>query len=115
MEANKTVTGRRRFDEAYKRRAIELTERGDRTIRQIAQELGVSEDLLYRWRVEFGVSMRRLTVPGPTQPRSVPELERENRELRQRLAEMEQREMILKKSLGILSPAPGSGMPKSKR
>jgi len=118
METKENGAGQRRWhrhDEAYKRRAVELTERGDRTVRQVARELGVSDDMLYRWRGEFGVTARRWKVPLPTGARSVPELERENEELRQKLADMEQREIILKKSLGILSPAPGSGMPKSKR
>jgi hypothetical protein len=51
----------------------------------------------------------------PAGPRSLTELERENHELRTKLAEMQNREAILKKSLGILSEAPGSGMPKWKR
>jgi transposase-like protein len=105
----------RKIDDAFKRRAVELSERADRTIRQVAGELGVSPDMLYRWRIELGVAARRLRVAVPAGPRSVPELERENRELRAQLAEMQERESILKKSLGILSPAPGSGMPKWKR
>ena len=105
---------RRKFDDTYKRRAVELSERGERTVGDIAQELGISADMLYRWRIEYGVTTRRITT-SPPGPRSVPELERENRELRAKLADMEVRETILKKSLGILSPAPGSGMPKWKR
>jgi len=105
---------RRKFDETYKRRAVELSESGDRTVGEIARELGISAYMLYRWRVEYGVTSRRLTSPPPG-PRSVSELECENRELRAKLADMEVRETILKKSLGILSPAPGSGMPKWKR
>jgi hypothetical protein len=54
-------------------------------------------------------------VTAPSTPRSVTELERENRELRAKLADMEVRERVLKKSLGILSEAPGSSMPKWKR
>ena len=105
---------RRKFDDTYKRRAVELSECGDRTVGEIARELGISADMLYRWRVEYGVTARRIAPPPPG-PRSVGELERENRELRTKLADMEVRETILKKSLGILSPAPGSGMPKWKR
>ena len=102
---------RRKYDEAYKRRAVELTERGDRTIQAVARELGLKPDSLYRWRTEQGVTSRPV-ITLPSRPRSIPELEHENRELRQKLADMEQRELILKKSLGILSPAPGRGMPK---
>ena len=105
---------RRRYDEEFKRRAVELTERGDRTVREVARELGMGEDLLTAWRRDFGVAFRR-GVPMPTQPRSVTEIERENRELRAKLSAMEAREIILKKSLGILSETPESGMPKWKR
>lgn len=105
---------KRRYDDAFKRRAIELSARGDRGIGEVARELGLTEDTLYRWRVEYGVTTRQVAAP-PSAPRSVTELERENRELRAKLADMEVRESILKKSLGILSEAPGSGMPKWKR
>lgn len=110
-EPNAGAQPRRKYDEAYKRRAVELTERGDRTIQTVARELGLKPDALYRWRTEQGVTSRPV-IPLPGRPRSIPELEHENRELRQKLADMEQREIILKKSLGILSPAPGRGMPR---
>jgi transposase-like protein len=106
---------RRRYDEAFKRKAVELSERGDRVIGELARELGLSEDALYRWRREYGVSARQGAAAPPGPPRSVTDLERENRDLRAKLADMETREIILKKSLGILSEAPGSGMPKWKR
>ena len=105
---------RRRYDDAFKRRAVELSERGDRVIGDVARELGLTADTLYRWRQEYGAAVRH-AVPAPSAPRSVTELERENRDLRAKLADMEARETILKKSLGILSEAPGSGMPKWKR
>ena len=117
LEPKQTSAGakpRRRYDDAFKRRAVELSERGDRVIGEIAHELGLTADTLYRWRVEHGVATRQ-GVEVPSAPRSVTELERENRELRAKLADMEARETILKKSLGILSEAPGSGMPKWKR
>jgi transposase len=105
---------RRRYDDVFKRRAVELSERGDRVIGEVARELGLTTDTLYRWRHEYGVAARH-GVETPSGPRSVTELARENRELRTKLADMEVRETILKKSLGILSEAPGSGMPKWKR
>lgn len=113
-QTNAGAMPRRRYDDAFKRRAVELSERGDRVIGEVARELGLTADTLYRWRQEYGVAARH-GVEVPSGPRSVTELERENRELRAKLADMEARETILKKSLGILSEAPGSGMPKWKR
>src|SRR5215216_3752321 len=103
----------RKVDAAFRRRAIELSERGDRTVKEVARALGISEHALYRWRVEYGVAAPQGMAELTSTPRSMPELERENRALRLKLAEMEEREQILKKSLGILSP-PIRGMPKWK-
>jgi transposase-like protein len=104
----------RRYDDEYKRRAVELSQRGNRTIGEVARELGIPGDALYRWRVEYGVTARKGAPPAPAGPRSVTDLERENRDLRAKLADMQEREIILKKSLGILSDAPGRSMPKWK-
>ena|SRR4051812_16311680 len=116
-ESKEAQAGRkppRRYDDEYKRRAVELSQRGDRTIGEVARGLGITEDTLYRWRVEYGVTARKGAPPTPPGPRSVTDLERENRDLRAKLADMHEREIILKKSLGILSDAPGRGMPKWK-
>jgi transposase-like protein len=105
---------RRHFEESYKKHAVELTLRGDRTIRAVAKELGISEWTLNRWRKRY--------APGPNGDGDVPrpartleQAEGEIRRLREELARMQDREIVLKKSLGILSETPGSGMPKSKR
>lgn len=49
---------RRHFDETYKRHAVELTLRGDRSVRAIAEELGVTDSMLYEWR--------RIYAPKPS-------------------------------------------------
>lgn len=101
---------RRQYDENYKRHAVELTLRGDRTIGQVAQELGVDESMLYHWRRKF--------APRPsgnlTAPQSLEEATKEIARLRGELVRMQERETVLKKSLGILSETPESGMPRSK-
>jgi len=102
---------RRQYDENYKRHAVELTLRGDRTVTQVADELGVAESMLHRWRRKY--------APQPGVPTGAPQsLEAATEEiarLRGELVRMQEREMVLKKSLGILSETPGSGMPKSRR
>jgi transposase len=102
---------RRQYDENYKRHAVDLTLRGDRTIAQVAQELGVNEAILYEWRRRF--------APRPSgnlaAPQSLEEATQEIARLRGELVRMQERETVLKKSLGILSETPESGMPGSKR
>jgi hypothetical protein len=48
-------------------------------------------------------------------PRSSEEKDEEIRRLRAEVGRLRERETILKKSLGILSETPGSGMPESTR
>jgi len=101
---------RREFDEDYKRHAVELTLQGTRTIRAVAEELGLADSMLYEWRRKY--------APRPASPNGQPQnLDDANKEierLRAQLVRMQEREVVLKKSLGILSELPESGMPRSK-
>lgn len=100
------------YDETYKRHAVELTFREGRTIKSVSEELGVSTWILYRWRKLYGPSP---TGTSTLRTRTLEEAEDEVRRLREELLQMRERETILKKSLGILSETPGSGMPKFRR
>lgn len=102
---------RRQYDETYKRHAVELTLQGRRSIGEVARELGVAESILYDWRRRYAPR------PGaPTgAPQSLEEATREIARLRGEVVRLQEREIVLKKSLGILSETPGSGMPRSLR
>ena len=105
------ATPRRKFDETYKRHAVELTLHGDRTVKTVAKELGLPAWQLYEWR--------KLYAPRPGDggppPQTLEEAEKEIARLRSEVIRMREREVVLKKSLGILSEAPESGMPRLKR
>ena len=104
---------RRYFDETYKRHAVELTLSPGRTIKAIAKELGIAPGALYSWRKQFS---SRIGLNGiADHPRNFEESEEENRRLRAEVIRLREREIVLKKSLGILSETPESGMPKLKR
>ena len=102
---------RRRYDETFKRHAVDVTLQSGRRVTEIANEMGVPEGMLYAWRRRY--------APRPAgngeRPRTLEEAEAENAELRAELVRMQEREVVLKKSLGILSETPGRGLPKSKR
>jgi transposase-like protein len=110
---NKTrgYTPRRQYDENFKRHAVDLTLQGSRSVRQVADELGVHLTMLYDWR--------RIYAPRPGAytgtPQNLDDATKEIERLRTELVRMQEREIVLKKSLGILSETPGSGMPKSKQ
>jgi transposase len=113
MDPKKETRGfkpRRSYDENYKRHVVDLLLQGGRSVRDLAVELGINQTLLYDWRREF--------APQPRADNGVPqtpeEKDAEIRRLRAQLVRMQEREIILKKSLGILSETPESGLPKSK-
>lgn len=100
------------FDETFKRHAVDLTLHGGRTVKQLAAELGITTWTLYRWRGLYGP--RPAGVPAPHALTDV-QKDEEIQRLRAENARLREREVILKKSLGILSETPPSGMPGSKR
>ena len=105
------ATPRRKFDETYKRHAVELTLHGDRSVKTIAKELGIPAWALYEWRKLYAPR------PGDSGPASqtLEEAQKEIGRLRAELIRMRERETTLKKSVGILSETPESGMPRLKR
>ena len=44
----------RRYDEEFKRNAVLMLESGDRTAVQLAEELGVSDRSLGKWKRQYG-------------------------------------------------------------
>ena len=105
------ATPRRKFDETYKRHAVELTLHGDRTVKTVATELGLPAWQLYEWRKLYAP---RPGDSGPP-PQTLEEAEKEIARLRSEVIRMREREVVLKKSVGILSETPESGMPRLKR
>ena len=95
---NPTPRKYRRYDEAFKRSAVELWLQGGKSVEQIAAELGISTQSLKQWKKQLAA----LPVTGPGQ-RSVQQLEEENRRLRRELQSALRQRDILKKTLGILS------------
>ncbi len=74
---------------------------------------GFAPPLLYRWaRAE---RLPATSPPGQKRLRTVEQLEAEIRRLRAENAKLLEQREVLKKSLGILSEVPPSGMPESNR
>lgn len=95
---------RKTFTKAYKRDVIEQSyQRAN--IKELAGELGIRPELIYRWRSEYEKEPEG-SFPGHGNPKQTPEqaelsrLQRENAELR-----MERD--ILKKAIGIFSKKNG--------
>jgi len=111
-QKNGTSPHGRRYDETFKRHAVELSLRGDRKIAAVADELGITEWTLRLWRKRYGP--RPAAGGGSAAEMTSEQKDDEIRRLRAELVRMRERETILKKSLGILSETPRSGIPGSK-
>jgi transposase-like protein len=77
----------------------------------VAKELGIPAWALYEWRKLYAP---RPGDSGPA-PQTLAEAEKEIGRLRAELIRMREREIVLKKSVGILSETSESGMPRLKR
>lgn len=87
------VPQNKRYDEAFKRQAVENWIRSGKSGTQIARELGLSYPSLKEWKRRYS---------GDATP-ACANLEAENRALKAELARVREQRDILKKTLGILS------------
>lgn len=94
---------RRRFSPNFKRESVELTDRSEKTMTEIARDLGIRPELLYRWKSEFKLKKEH-AFPGTGHLHN-PEDERVRQLERELLSAQEERD-ILKKALAIFSKAP---------
>lgn len=95
---------RRKYDSDFKRQAIQLVESSEKTFSEIAENLGIRSDLLYRWRKE-AMARGELAFPGKGKE-ALTSQEKEIRELKKRLKDAEMERDILKKAMAIFSKAP---------
>ena len=80
---------RKKYDEDFKKNAVKLSHASPRSVKQIAQDLGISENLLHAWR-------RKYTSEGEKTRYAT--LEEENRALRLENAELKIETDMLKKA-----------------
>jgi len=90
---------RRAFDRQFKVDAVSLVVNGGRTIVDVARDLGIDANTLYRWKREF-TKEEKEAFPG--KGRLSPQ-EEELRRLRRELAEAKEDSEILKKALAFFS------------
>ena len=95
---------RKQFTREFKLKAVELSYQRD-NIRELAEELDIRPELLYRWRSEFASHQER-SFPGNGKP-IMNEEESEIARLKKELADMRMERDILKKAVGIFSRSGG--------
>lgn len=98
---------RKTFDREFKLRAVEMSY-GDVNISDLAKELGVRPELLYRWRSQLAGAPHK-SFPGHGNKAMTAE-EAEVQKLKKQLADKEMELEILKKAIGIFSRKDGKSI-----
>ena len=96
-----SVQQKRKYDPEFKKNALLLSEEPGRTIPEVAENLGIKNDLLYRWRRQ----LRRngeIAFPGHGKMALTPDQKR-IRDLEKKLKDTEMERDILKKAMAIFS------------
>jgi len=109
---SKTI--RKKFNKAFKQQAVELWLESGRTATEVAAELGFHAQRLSAWRKRFA-PLPPGGEGGGGAKRSAQQWEAENTQLRRENEYLRQQRDILKKTLGILSEPPTSGINGSTR
>ncbi len=91
-----------RYDEGFKRGAVQMVTEQGRQPSDVARNLGICIDTLRNWLKAAGIQMGQASRLNREQQR-IRELEAENRALRKQPDEKEEVIDVLKKSVGILS------------
>ena len=96
MEAEKS---RKKFDRQFKIDSMSMVINGGRSVKEVARDLGIEANVLYRWKRELS---RETTEAFPGKGRLGPQ-EEELRGLRRELELVKEDREILKKALGFFS------------
>lgn len=108
-----TVRTHRKFDETFKREAVQNWLNSGKSAAVVGEELGINANLLYAWRkLVPAVAGGRATA---AKPGSVADLQGQLEAAQRELRHVKEQCTILKKTLGILSEPPSNGMNGSTR
>jgi transposase len=108
-----SVQNRRKFDQTFKREAVQNWLNSGKSAQVVGEELGINSNLLYAWRklVPAGAGGR---APA-AKPGSVADLQSQLEAAHRELRHTREQVIILKKTLGILSEPSSNDMNGSTR
>jgi len=85
---------RRKYDEEFKKRAVRLSYTSERPVTEVAESLGITTNMIYRWRQKY-------TPDGDKT--QMAEQQDELSKLHSRVAELEEENYILKKATAFFA------------
>jgi transposase len=107
-ESVKEKKVQKRYDEEFKRQAVELVIHSGRTQAQIARELGISEYSLTLWKKDYLGHLKPAQFDG--EQMSPEQMFEKIRQQQKEIEYLKRQREILKKALSILGEEPHSGM-----
>ena len=87
-------TKRRKYDEEFKKRAVRLSYTSERPVTEVAESLGITTNMIYRWRQKY-------TPDGDKT--QMAEQHEELSTWHSRVAELEEENYILKKATAFFA------------
>lgn len=114
-QLQRPASGKSHYPPEFKEEALAVWRKSGRSAARVAAELGIRAPLLYRWAKQQRLAGQQASQPLLPKPERLAEMQAEIDRLRTENAKLLEQREVLKKSLGILSEAPPSGMPKSSR
>ena len=97
-------TNRRQFSEEFKKEAVEHSLTSEKSVEEVARDLGIAHRNLRRWRAQYR-KKEELAFPSHGKERLTRQ-EEENRRLQRELNDVRQERDILKKALAIFTKKP---------
>src|SRR6056297_3662389 len=95
---------RKSYTEEFKKDAVELSINSNKTVKEIANDLGINYSNLTRWRREYR-NKGKYAFPGNGKQKLTPE-QQKIKSLEDELRETKLERDILKKAVGIFSKKP---------
>jgi transposase-like protein len=98
-----SVRERRKFDETFKREAVQNWLQSGKSAGVVAQELGLADNRLYAWKQRFAPAAAGGKAAAGAKPGSVADLQTQLEASQREIRHLREQCTILKKTLGILS------------
>lgn len=89
---------RRKHSDEFRFEAVRLAREGNKSVAEIAEDLGIAPTQIYRWQRQLDAEER--PTPSPGRPLS---LDAENRRLREELRTVREERDILKKATAFFA------------
>lgn len=94
---------RKIFTREFKIEAVRLLKRNEKPAADLARELGIKRNMLYKWQEEIDGAGEEASFPGRGRPKTSDNQVAENVRLKRELAKLKEENEILKKAAAFFA------------